>query len=349
MERTMNVQTKSNATRSAKSATARTGFEHTIAQVEGGWMVVAPLPASDDTMREDVEQAEAAILERNAARVTLERDFAAEYRQRVADILLRDHDCPLAVLDETEAKTMVDDGYKNGRLPGYVAADIVAWMVETDGADDPDDEETAADEALTADETLTSQPAATALVADKPTDARVWVLVGEHHEVPGTRIEAYASKRAAEDAADDMVRAMLVDAGLDANLVRTAGRETALDQMNERAGAAHASVIVQGCAIVRDAPRSAKPRAAAPRKAAQTDRAESKQDMVLRMLRQVDGVSGVAITEATGWAPHTVRGFLAGLKKKGYDVRSIGKHARRLEEDGTVVPAHTVYQVAPAA
>jgi hypothetical protein len=35
------------------------------------------------------------------------------------------------------------------------------------------------------------------------------------------------------------------------------------------------------------------------------------------MLRRVDGASGPQIAEAMGWAPHTVRGFLAGLAKKG--------------------------------
>jgi hypothetical protein len=29
------------------------------------------------------------------------------------------------------------------------------------------------------------------------------------------------------------------------------------------------------------------------------------------------------IAEATGWASHTVRGFLAGLKKKGFQVTTL--------------------------
>ena len=35
------------------------------------------------------------------------------------------------------------------------------------------------------------------------------------------------------------------------------------------------------------------------------------------MLRREEGASGPQVVEATGWASHTVRGFLAGLKKKG--------------------------------
>jgi hypothetical protein len=43
----------------------------------------------------------------------------------------------------------------------------------------------------------------------------------------------------------------------------------------------------------------------------------TKHAQVLAMLRRAQGVSGPQIAEATGWAPHTVRGFLAGLAKKG--------------------------------
>jgi DNA-binding MarR family transcriptional regulator len=43
----------------------------------------------------------------------------------------------------------------------------------------------------------------------------------------------------------------------------------------------------------------------------------TKQAQVLAMLRREGGASGPAIAEAMGWAPHTVRGFLAGLSKKG--------------------------------
>jgi DNA-binding MarR family transcriptional regulator len=45
--------------------------------------------------------------------------------------------------------------------------------------------------------------------------------------------------------------------------------------------------------------------------------AKSKHARVLAMLRRTEGASGPQIAEAMGWAPHTVRGFLAGLAKKG--------------------------------
>ncbi len=54
----------------------------------------------------------------------------------------------------------------------------------------------------------------------------------------------------------------------------------------------------------------------APRK----PREGTKQEQVLAMLRRPEGATVAQIAEATGWALHTVRGFFAGLKKKGHAV-----------------------------
>jgi len=55
---------------------------------------------------------------------------------------------------------------------------------------------------------------------------------------------------------------------------------------------------------------------AAPRK----PREGTKQEQVLAMLRRPEGATVAQVGEATGWAQHTVRGFFAGLKKKGINV-----------------------------
>jgi hypothetical protein len=57
----------------------------------------------------------------------------------------------------------------------------------------------------------------------------------------------------------------------------------------------------------------------APRK----PREGTKQEAVLTMLRREEGATVAQIAEATGWASHTVRGFLAGLKKKGIQVTTL--------------------------
>jgi len=46
----------------------------------------------------------------------------------------------------------------------------------------------------------------------------------------------------------------------------------------------------------------------------------TKQEQVLAMLRRPEGATVAQIAEATGWVQNTVRGFFAGLKKKGHAV-----------------------------
>ena len=57
----------------------------------------------------------------------------------------------------------------------------------------------------------------------------------------------------------------------------------------------------------------------APRK----PREGTKQQAVLAMLHREEGATVAQIAEATGWASHTVRGFLAGLKKKGIQLTAL--------------------------
>ncbi|WP_051213314.1 DUF3489 domain-containing protein [Rubritepida flocculans] len=67
---------------------------------------------------------------------------------------------------------------------------------------------------------------------------------------------------------------------------------------------------------------------AAPRK----PREGTKQEQVLAMLRRAEGATIAQICEATGWQPHTVRGFFAGLKKR---------------QGITVIAAERIRQVGP--
>jgi hypothetical protein len=56
----------------------------------------------------------------------------------------------------------------------------------------------------------------------------------------------------------------------------------------------------------------------------------TKQALVIEMLRRPEGASIAEIVEATSWASHTTRGFLAGaLKKKlGLSIDSEKEEAR---------------------
>ena len=63
------------------------------------------------------------------------------------------------------------------------------------------------------------------------------------------------------------------------------------------------------------------------------------------MLRREEGASGPEIAEATGWASHTVRGFLAGLKKKGFAVETVERVRRTGPDKQGAKGSYTVYRV----
>jgi Protein of unknown function (DUF3489) len=75
-------------------------------------------------------------------------------------------------------------------------------------------------------------------------------------------------------------------------------------------------------------------------------RTDTKQAAVLALLRRPGGVSGPQIIEATGWAPHTVRGFLAGLSRKGVAVRVLERVRRPGPKRDTSNGSYTLYHVA---
>jgi hypothetical protein len=66
----------------------------------------------------------------------------------------------------------------------------------------------------------------------------------------------------------------------------------------------------------------------------------SKQETVLSMLRRARGATVAAIVDATGWRPHSVRGFFAGVVKKRLrlklDSEKVGKaRIYRIAKSGT--------------
>lgn len=79
-------------------------------------------------------------------------------------------------------------------------------------------------------------------------------------------------------------------------------------------------------------PRRKEKRASPPRSKPSKAAPQSKQDVVIQMLRRGSGVTIEEIIAETGWQPHSVRGFFSGLVKKKLKlplVSEIGKDGVR--------------------
>ncbi len=72
-------------------------------------------------------------------------------------------------------------------------------------------------------------------------------------------------------------------------------------------------------------------------------RTGTKQQAVLELLRREEGATIAQIHEATGWQVHTVRGFLANLKRKGTPV-SVLERVRQTSKQGAK-GSYSVYRI----
>jgi hypothetical protein len=80
--------------------------------------------------------------------------------------------------------------------------------------------------------------------------------------------------------------------------------------------------------------------------AARKPREGTKQEQVLAMLRRPEGATVAQIAEATGWAQHTVRGFFAGLKKKGHAVEVLERVRQVGPNKEGARGSFTIYRIA---
>ncbi len=81
-------------------------------------------------------------------------------------------------------------------------------------------------------------------------------------------------------------------------------------------------------------------------KAPRGPRTGTKNEAVLTLLRREDGASIAQIIEATGWAPHTVRGYLAGLKKRGLSVEVIERVRQVGPNKQGAKGSYSIYRIA---
>ena len=223
---------------------------------------------------------------------------------------LAEEGCNETILEEDEARTMVADGFRNGRSAARVAGDILAWLAETEEAaaeapgtanvgipgTDLRDEGTAEGEVAAVADAPNAEPT-------RPTKA------GRHHVLH----RAAADVLEAWDSSDNQQR------GLPGAI--------------ERLRAALAKPATQRTVGKPHAPRTG-----------------TKQAKVLEMLSRPEGATVAQIAEVTGWQTHTVRGFFAGLKKKGITVAA-AERIRVVDPDNKPGSkgSFTIYRVTEAS
>ena len=238
-----------------------------------------------------------------AAAPTAEPQTIETFAQAVVGFLAEES-CNATILDEAEAKTIVADGFANGRPPAAVAGDILTWLAETE-----EQAEEAADAA--------NAGAPGADTADEDTVAREAAAVADALDAAPPRATLRAAAQGVLNAwADEANRSTDVVAALEGPMA------TLRAVLGERG------------------PRTT---TVAPRK----PREGTKQAQVVAMLRRPEGATVAQIAEAMNWAPHTVRGFFAGLKKRQGIVVEVADRVRQFGagKDGSK-GSYTIYRIA---
>ena len=81
---------------------------------------------------------------------------------------------------------------------------------------------------------------------------------------------------------------------------------------------------------------------------ARTPRQGTKQEAILALLRRQEGTTIAHVVEATGWAQHTVRGFFAGLKKKGHTVEVLDRVRQNGPGNASAKGSYSIYRLVEA-
>ena len=234
----------------------------------------------------------------------------ATFTQAVIAFLEEDG-CVPKLAAEDEPRTMIQDSHANGRSAALTAGDILAWLEEREGEE--------ADAAEADDATLSAGP-----MGDTAADVAV---------APAPAAMARAPDAPPVAPARATLR-QVAQAVLDAWNNETHRQTDIVDALTGAMGGLQAALAGRPPRAVTGAPR--KPRGG------------TKQEQVLALLHRPEGASGPQIAEATGWASHTVRGFLAGLKKKGVPVESLERVRQVGPNKQGAKGSYTIYRIAEA-
>ena len=93
---------------------------------------------------------------------------------------------------------------------------------------------------------------------------------------------------------------------------------------------------------------AATPRSPRASSAPRQPRTGTKQETVLALLRRDDGATIADIINATGWQQHTVRGFLAGLKRRGTTVEVLERVRQVGPNKQGAKGSYSIYRVSVA-